>query len=258
MIKKQKLGKKIMKICKICKKEYKGTGKTGFCVSCAKKGKLNPNFKHDKTNNNKCEDCGVHISLLATRCNSCAQNYKYKDNKKIIKYCDKCNKILSRSNRSGLCGHCAQIGRILSKEWRENIKKAIQKYGNPFLGKHHTEETKLKMSKNHADFSEDKNPNWQNGIDDDPYSSEFKKIREQIRKRDNYTCQNCGMTEEEHLIVIGTNLPIHHIDYTKQNCKENNLITLCNSCNVRANYNRDYWKKLYTYKITLLKELNNE
>jgi hypothetical protein len=61
------------------------------------------------------------------------------------------------------------------------------------------------------------------------------------------------MTEEEHLIVIGTALTIHHIDYNKQNCNEENLITLCKGCNTRANYNKDYW--LIKYKKILCQKL---
>lgn len=94
------------------------------------------------------------------------------------------------------------------------------------------------------------NGNWQGGISKLPYSFEFTSIlKEFIRKRDNYTCQNCGMTEEEHLIVYGRVLDVHHIDYDKQNCKENNLITLCNQCNTRVNFNRDYWFKEFWSKI---------
>lgn len=72
-----------------------------------------------------------------------------------------------------------------------------------------------------------------------------KKLKEQIRKRDNYTCKNCKMTQEEHFIVYGRDIEIHHIDYDKKNCKNTNLITLCKQCNIRANYNRDYWMNLY-------------
>ena len=51
-----------------------------------------------------------------------------------------------------------------------------------------------------------------------PYTMDFTdELKETIRKRDNYTCQNCGMTEEEHLIVHGQKLHIHHIDYIKEN-----------------------------------------
>ena len=84
----------------------------------------------------------------------------------------------------------------------------------------------------------------------EPYSSEFNnQLKEKIRKRDNYQCQNCSMTEEEHLIVYGRDIEIHHIDYDKENCNDNNLITLCKQCNLRANTNRDYW---YAYFIYLM------
>ena len=63
------------------------------------------------------------------------------------------------------------------------------------------------------------------------------------------------MTEEEHLIVIGKNLSVHHIDYNKKNCKEANLITVCQQCNIRANSNRAYWQDFYASKILKLIEV---
>jgi len=47
-------------------------------------------------------------------------------------------------------------------------------------------------------------------------------------------------------------LCIHHIDYDKNNCNPNNLITLCFSCNSRANKNRDKWKKIYTEILRMI------
>ena len=35
----------------------------------------------------------------------------------------------------------------------------------------------------------------------------------------------------------------NHIDYDKKNCNPENLITLCNHCNIKVNKNRDYWTK---------------
>lgn len=96
-------------------------------------------------------------------------------------------------------------------------------------------------------------PNWKGGISKLPYAFEFNdSLKESIRKRDNYECQNCGMTEEEHLIVVGTVLNVHHIDYDKNNCQKENLITLCFGCNIKANFNRDYWKVFFS----LLKQKN--
>ena len=98
--------------------------------------------------------------------------------------------------------------------------------------------------------SGESHPNYIDGKGNSPYPLEFNdKLKAVIRKRDYYTCQNCEMTEEEHIIVLGRNLPVHHIDYNKQNCKEINLITLCNLCNIRANYNRGYWKKYFLEKL---------
>ncbi|KKL21928.1 hypothetical protein LCGC14_2440550 [marine sediment metagenome] len=82
------------------------------------------------------------------------------------------------------------------------------------------------------------------------YPFEFNnRLKEKIRKRDNYQCQKCNITEEEHLIVYGIKLGVHHIDYDKMNCKEENLITLCRECNLRANYNRDYWKEYFKKRV---------
>ena len=80
----------------------------------------------------------------------------------------------------------------------------------------------------------------------EPYSIEFSnKLKLEIRKRDNYTCQECGMVEVEHLKIYERVLDIHHIDYNKKNCKKENLLSLCKQCNIRANFNRKYWIKYF-------------
>ena len=40
-------------------------------------------------------------------------------------------------------------------------------------------------------------------------------------------------------------LCIHHINYNKKDCKPKNLITLCKSCNSKANYDREWHKSWY-------------
>jgi hypothetical protein len=94
------------------------------------------------------------------------------------------------------------------------------------------------------------NGRYINGESKLPYPIKFNdSLKEQIRNRDNHTCQNCGMTEEEQVKKIGRILHVHHIDYDKDNCKPSNLITTCNDCNLKANSNRDYWYAYYTYKM---------
>jgi hypothetical protein len=46
-----------------------------YCKECYKKtlkGNGNPNFKNDNTHNNRCIDCGKHISKQSKRCQNCA------------------------------------------------------------------------------------------------------------------------------------------------------------------------------------------
>jgi len=90
------------------------------------------------------------------------------------------------------------------------------------------------------------NPNWKGGISREPYSFNFtSELKKLIRKRDNYRCRNCGTLEED----FGRNLSIHHIDYNKQNCNPTNLVTVCASCNSKANFNREYWTKYYMEEV---------
>lgn len=79
---------------------------------------------------------------------------------------------------------------------------------------------------------------WQGGISFEPYGLEFNnKLREQIRKRDNYICQECGYKQNK----LGYKLHIHHIDYNKQNNKPENLISLCRLCHIQTNFTREDW-----------------
>ncbi len=63
-------------------------------------------------------------------------------------------------------------------------------------------------------------------------------LKEKIRKRDNYTCQLCGIHEGK----TPRNLDVHHIDYDKTNCLPINLLSLCYSCHPKTNYNRSDWQ----------------
>ena len=108
----------------------------------------------------------------------------------------------------------------------ENIKKTQFKKGD----------TRICGENNHC---------WQGGISFEPYGLKFNKyLKGRIRERDNRTCQECGMTEEQ----LGYSLCVHHIDYNKQNNNENNLICLCKSCHCQTNFDRDDWKNYFLKK----------
>jgi len=84
------------------------------------------------------------------------------------------------------------------------------------------------------------NPAWNGGTSFEPYTIEFtKSLKKEIKKRDNYTCQNPDCFKKSKRLCI------HHIDYIKENCSNTNLITVCTSCNSRANINKETWKLKY-------------
>ena len=66
---------------------------------------------------------------------------------------------------------------------------------------------------------------------------EHKKLKESIRKRDNYTCQRCGLK----WIKGEKTFPIHHLEFDKDGQNpgydydfnnQDKLITLCPKCNI--------------------------
>ena len=61
-------------------------------------------------------------------------------------------------------------------------------------------------------------------------------------------CQFCGGCSSDR------ELDIHHINYDKQDCREDNLIALCRACNTRANYySREAWTMIFNEKVRLFK-----
>ncbi len=83
--------------------------------------------------------------------------------------------------------------------------------------------------------------NWKGGISCEPYCEIWtdKEYKEDMKARDNYECQNPDCRK------IGAVLCLHHIDYNKKNCNPMNLISICKSCNARANFNREWHTNWY-------------
>jgi hypothetical protein len=146
---------------------------------------------------------------------------------------------------------------------RNNIEKHMGSR-NSFFGKSPTEEHRNKirqkrLGKNFGIIGEkhgmygrilDKNPAWLGGLSFEPYCPKFnKEFKGMIRKRDNYQCFNCGMSEQNHIISKGQVLTVHHIDYNKKNTTEYNCCTLCNKCHIKTNIEREYWTSFFRNKI---------
>jgi len=92
----------------------------------------------------------------------------------------------------------------------------------------------------------EKHPGYIDGNGNFPHPLEFsEKLKEKIRQRDGNVCWCCDSTKKEN----GRKLAVHHIDYDKKNNKEENLISLCDSChgktNKTTNHNREFWQAYF-------------
>lgn len=198
---------------------YKVSERAKKIMSKKMRGENNPNWKNGNIKD-KCDNCGIDIYV---------ERWKFKTLKHH--FCSKkCFYLWQSANKKkqNQCLIC---------------KKELKRYNAKLC---HTHETIRRHQLGILNSKGSKNGNWQKGISKLPYAFEFNaELKESIRKRDGYICQKCGITEEEHLIVYGKVLSIHHIDYNKQNYNEINLITLCGECNTRVNFNRNYWKNYF-------------
>ena len=85
------------------------------------------------------------------------------------------------------------------------------------------------------------NPVWNGGTSYEPYCPIWsdKEYKKDIKLRDGNKCLNPSCTKKD------SRIHIHHIDYNKKSCSPSNVITLCGSCNARANTNREWHTAWY-------------
>lgn len=126
-------------------------------------------------------------------------------------------------------------GRIYPDYHRKAISEALMGHG-------FSEETLENMRGPRPSIQGKLNPNWHGGKSFEPYTEEFNyRLKEQIRKRDGYTCQLCRKRQE----LLTRKLAVHHIDYNKENCDSSNLISLCCSCSSKVNFDRKEWENRF-------------
>lgn len=208
-----------------------------YCKDCLKKG-----FKKELSRNE------------AIRCRICENKYRRKPRK--IYYCKepKCNNKINYKNwkhgkkRCRSCSKKGPLNNMFGKKRPDTIKRMKNKTYEEIFGIKKAKQIKQQISKTRKE----RKCGYINGKGYEPYSPEFtRKLKETIRKRDNYKCQgkDCSITQEEHFLIYGRDIEIHHIDYDKTNCKETNLLTLCKKCHSRTNGNRTYWTNYFKTKI---------
>lgn len=93
-------------------------------------------------------------------------------------------------------------------------------------------------------MSNEGNPNWIDGRSATPYPSSFYRVRVEIIGRDGGVCRNPLCFGADECITV------HHINYDKRDMARSNLITVCKSCNSRANFGRESWQRLYTELVS--------
>jgi len=205
------------------------------CDNCGKKREITKDHLRRISRGkykNICRSCSKRIAgglLVAAR------------DKTIFK-CPKCGKKremtgnnLIKINEGKLTGNC-----------RSCAQKGHRGYTKGLI---HSEKTLNKMSEMRIGKL---NPQWLGGITNNPYSVKFnEKLKKQIRKRDQYRCQQCFRHQDELYTKKGRKykLPVHHIDYNKQNNKPSNLISLCRNCHSQTNFGREEWVNYFTEKV---------
>ena len=137
----------------------------------------------------------------------------------------------------------------------ESIAKGNLKRKKAFLdgtwipgatGKIQTLEHRKKHSATHQGI---KLEDWKSFKSFEPYNGDFNiHFKNQIRKRDNQVCMNCGIHREK----LNQSLEVHHINYDKQCSIEQNGLSLCKICHGMTNFNRSYWTQLFQEKLSKL------
>lgn len=147
---------------------------------------------------------------------------------------------------------------INKPEIKENHKNSIKEGWTPEKRKRHSKigvelmsdpdrrdliTSKLKEywsdPENRKKYSGENSCHWRGGLSLKGYCKEFiPPFKEEIKEFDRFVCKNPYCRS-------GKRLSVHHINYDKKDCHWLNLITVCRSCNTRANFHRKYWQRLY-------------
>lgn len=134
-------------------------------------------------------------------------------------------------------------GRVVSEATKEKFRKL---YSGKKLSPEHVEKirkavtgTKWKLESRLRNRGENHH-SWRGGLSSRNYSEEFtNEFKTKIRVRDGRTCVLCFCSRGDF------KLDVHHVDYDKKNCKEENLITLCHGCHMITNGNRTFWETYF-------------
>ena len=211
--------------------------KKGFRVSEETKRKISKSTKGEKNHNwgkkASLETRRKQAEARSGKCPSLETRRKMSEAHKGVFHSEKSKKKMSEK-RMGKKN--PMYGRNFSKKHRERMSKARSGEKNSMYGRRG-----------------ESCPSWCGGKSFELYSIEFNnQLKEFIRKRDKYRCQECFRPQDELFSKSGKKykLDIHHIDYNKKNNNPKNLLSLCRKCHAKANYKRNDWTKHFKEMIT--------
>lgn len=202
-----------------------------------------------------CIDCKKQLGLnafynKAKRCKSCAikkEKHPFYGKHHSIETREKISRSLMgrpMSNEMLNILKEANTGSHHSEETRQKIRERrfLRKQN---IGYINSPETRQKIRESLLNKTGEQSRNWQGGRSFEPYPLGWNKtFKEQIRRRDNYKCQICGVPEVE----TGKKLDVHHKDYDKKNIDSKNLTSLCRKCHSKTQGNREFWKEFFIQK----------
>ena len=156
---------------------------------------------------------------------------------------------MSRSQKRRFAAMSPEVRRQIALANRRPVTKETRaKISTAGRGRICSEETKrrIALAKRGAN-----NPNWNGGTSRYPYPPSFTdSVRNQIRDRDKFRCQLCGITQAESLTMCKMKLHVHHIDYDKDNGEKSNLISLCPQCHFRTAKMRKFWTMYFRLLVS--------
>lgn len=206
--------RKIKTECVYCKNELVihksqfNRTKNNYCsIECRSLDSLRLNLK-------KCDYCGKDLMI---------QDFRVENNS--THFCDKiCLGLFNRKRKIVECDNCGKEIEIHNS--------SFEAYEKHFCN-----------SECYREFSRGENSHsWMGGLSFIKYSIEFNsRLRKKIRDRDNNRCQICGSRYSHGK----RKLSVHHINYDKKDSREENLVSLCNSCHSKTNYNRSIWERWF-------------
>lgn len=250
------------------------------CTECMKKFSVQPKHAIQKTCSEKCrKDRERRMSLKEKRCviceedfttsggtNVCSTECKHKrDSKKVERSCIVCKETFytypSRIKREASMKCCSMECYRESRRTGKSSNCSCDECGSrfykaPSLQKKHNNNfcSHQCMGKYYSDnmlFAGENSGSYIGSYDSHKkyYGEDWRKQRRIARERDNYTCQKCGIHEDDY----GMEMSVHHIipfvifDSSEDANKLDNLKCLCEPCH-RLEHSGDNNPKNYKIK----------